>query len=303
MKSFVFIFCLFFSIISFSQELNCTVIVENESSNNKETENLINQDILDNLKSMIYDFMNSRRWTEDDFETEERINCSLVISITKMQSQGNFQATFQFQSSRTIYGTNYESGIFNFINKDVEFDYNIGQNLDFNENAYLSNLSSTLAFYAYMALAIDYDSFSELGGSIYYTKVLNIVTSAQSSGLPNWVKGKNTNNPYWLSDNANNPQLEKFRKGYYKYHRLAMDQLAEKPTEGQEIIITVLEDIQEVRKTVPVSIFIQSFLMSKDNELINVFKGSSKEIQQKAIKLLQQIDPVNAQKYMRIMQP
>ena len=95
MKSSVFIFCLFFSIISFSQELNCTVIVENESSNNKETENLINQDILDNLKSMIYDFMNSRRWTEDDFETEERINCSLVISITKMQSQGNFQATFQ----------------------------------------------------------------------------------------------------------------------------------------------------------------------------------------------------------------
>lgn len=252
---------------------------------------------------MIYDFMNTRRWTEDDFETEERINCNLVISITKMPRQGTFQATFQFQSSRTIYGTNYESGIFNFINKDVEFDYNVGQNLDFNENAYLSNLSSTLAFYAYMTLAIDYDSFSELGGSIYYTKILNIVTAAQSSGLPNWIKGKNTNNPYWLSENANNPQLEIFRKGYYKYHRLAMDQLAKKPTEGQEIILGVLKDIQEVRKIVPVSIFIQSFLMSKDNELINIFKGASKENQEKAVKLLQQIDPVNAQKYTKIMQP
>ncbi len=302
MKLYSFLILLLASIyVSIAQELNCTVLIDDEPAAQNSVR--IDKEITADLQNALYDFMNSRRWTGDDYESEERINCNLVVSITNMPQLGSFKANFQFQSSRTIYGTDYESAIFTFIDKDVEFVYATGQNLDFNENSYDNNLTAILAFYAYMTLGIDYDSFAELGGTEYYAKALDIVNTAQSSGLSNWLRGKNTNNRYWLSDNANNPQLENFRKGYYKYHRLAMDQLGSKPTEGQNIILSVLKDIEEIQRTVPVSIFIETFLSSKDQEIINVFKGASKEVKDKAIAVLQRIDPTNSQKYQNILKP
>ncbi|MCP4522099.1 MAG: DUF4835 family protein [Cytophagales bacterium] len=300
MKFVYTLFALFsLSIGAIAQELNCSVLVDDEPAAN--TSGRIDKEITADLQNALYDFMNSRRWTEDEFETEERINCNLVISITKMPSLGKFEANFQFQSSRTIYGTDYESPIFSFIDKSITFDYAVGQNLDYNENAYVSNLTSILAFYAYMTLAIDYDSFSELGGTSYYAKALDIVNTAQSSGLPNWTRGNNTNNRYWLADNATNPQLEDFRRGYYNYHRLAMDQLAAKPKESQELIIKVLETISKTQQVLPVSIFMVSFLSSKDAELINIFKNASPENKKKAVNLLRRIDPTNANKYQQIL--
>lgn len=302
MRLYTFLILFFASVyVSFAQELNCTVLIDDEPAAQNSVR--IDKEIISDLQSTLYDFMNSRRWTNDDFESEERINCNLVVSITNMPQLGNFKANFQFQSSRTIYGTDYESPIFTFIDKDVTFSYATGQNLDFNENSYDNNLTAVLAFYAYMTLGIDYDSFSELGGTAYYAKVLDIVNTAQSSGFSNWLRGKNTNNRYWLSDNSNNPQLENFRKGYYTYHRLAMDQLGSNPTEGQELIFSMLEDILKIQKIVPVSIFIETFLSSKDQELINIFKGASPEMKKKTIAVLEKIDPTNAQKYQNILKP
>ena len=281
-----------------AQELNCNVIIDYEQIQTQETQ------VIEVMRQAIWNFMNTRIWTNDDFQIEERITCNLVITLTGGNvNSGQYTANAQIQGSRTIYNTDYESLLLNFVDKNFSFQFQPGQDLQFNENIYQGELSSMLAFYAYMIIGLDYDSFGELSGTPYFEKVRTIVNAASSvtqGQSDGWEENKGPNNRYWLAENVNSPQMTPVRKEMYRYHRLAMDQLTVKPVESQKLILESLQEIQKVRRIVPVSIFIKNFFMCKTNELVNVFTGASQEVKSQSVQILRQVDPTNTENYMKI---
>ena len=172
------------------------------------------------MENAFSQFLNSRKWTNDEFQPEERIKCNINITLNQMPSIGSIEGTEQIQAARPIYNTNYESILMNFADRDWVFEYVEYQPLDFNENSYINNLTSMLAFYAYIILGLDYDSYSADGGNNFYQIAQNIVTNAQQSGRPGWSSLESNRNRYWLVENLTNAQINIMRKAWYRYHRL-----------------------------------------------------------------------------------
>ena len=254
------------------------------------------------MENAFSQFLNSRKWTNDDFLPEERIKCNINITLNNMPSIGNFEATVQIQAARPVYNTTYESILFNFADRDWVFEYVEYQPLDFNENSFINNLTSMLAFYAYIILGLDYDSFSENGGSYFYQIAQNIVTNAQQSGRPGWSSLESNRNRYWLAENLTNAQINIMRKGWYRYHRLGMDTYAENPDEARKIMLEMLEDIKEVTKVYVNPIIVISFFDAKHMELVNVFSGADINTKREAYNLLVELNPSKRERYSKIIQ-
>ena len=285
-----------------AQELNINVII---NSSNIQT-SAGDKTILTAAQTAITNFLNSTKFTDDVFDTPERIRGNLLITLTQIPALGQFQATAQVQSSRPIFGTGYESEVLNFIDQNFNFTYTTSQVMSFtSDNVFYSDLVSMLSFYAYMIIGMDYDTFSKQGGTKYFEKVRNIVNvsigSATVSG-PGWDQNASTNNRYWLSENINHVQLLPFRQGLYDYYRKAMDIYASKPADAHKVILDVLTKIQgcyNVKQ--PASVLIKSFFTAKSSELIFIFSDATPDIQQKAVAILKQIDPLNSDKYNSIL--
>lgn len=276
-----------------AQELNCRVIVAAEQV--QTTERAIFQE----MEVAFAEFMNTRKWTDDLFELEERINCNLIINISEMPGIGRFEASVQILSSRPIYNTDYESVLFNFADRDWTFEYVQSQPLQYNDNSFISNITSLLAYYAYIIIGLDSDSFEDLGGSPYYEKAWQAVTNAQQTGYPGWEQFSNNRNRnrYWLGENLLGNQMEPIRKAYYKYHRLGLDDLSEKPDEARKEILESLVLVQKANNTRPRSILTISFLDAKTDELAQIFsKGNLKE-RRDAYNILTNIDPTKSEDF------
>lgn len=204
-------------------------------------------------------FLNTRKWTNDSFKNYEKINGTLFLNITKMPSIGNFTANAQITSARPVYNTNYESVLLNFADREWEFEYIESMPLEYNDNTYISNLTSMLAFYAYIVLGMDYDSFAELGGTPYFQKALTVVNNAQPSNRPGWQALGSNRNRYALIENLNNPQMVELRKNTYRYHRLALDTFDKNPDQSRGIVLDVLKHLKTVWGIYPNAIFVVSF--------------------------------------------
>jgi hypothetical protein len=274
-------------ILSQAQELNCTVAI------NSTQVQTTDRNVFKDMKTGLEQFMNTRKWTSDNFKNYEKINCSMLITITKMPAIGSFSASVQVRSARPIYNTNYTSQLFNFADRDWEFEYIESQPLEYNDNAYTTNLTSMLAFYAYVIIGMDYDSFSELGGTPYFQKALAVVNNAQSSNRPGWQSLGSNRNRYWLQENLNNSQMVDLRKAVYSYHRLAMDTFDKNPDQGREIILKGLKDIKKVRDINPSSILVISFFDAKGKEITNLFSDGNIQIRKQAYDIIVGIDPSN----------
>lgn len=285
------LFFLLISTYAFSQELNCRVIVNAQQVETTE------RAIFTEMENDFAQFLNNRKWTNDEFQEEEIINCNLLITISEMPSIGRFRASVQVVSSRPVYGTSYETVLLNFADRDWDFEFLQSQPLQFNENAFINNISSLLAYYAYLIIAYDYDSFSELGGNPHYQRAFNIVNQAQQSGYPGWEQFNSTRNRYWMIENIQNPQLEPVRKGIYQYHRLGMDILDEQKEEAEKVILNVLTEIQKANRARPRSIITISFMDAKSSEIIQIFSKSSLAIRRQAYNLLSNIDPSRTDDY------
>ncbi|MTI20171.1 DUF4835 family protein, partial [Fulvivirga sp. RKSG066] len=168
-------------------------------------------------------------------------------------------------------------------------------------NIYTSNLTSLLAFYAYIMIGLDYDSFSELGGSPYYQTALNIATNAQSSNRPGWNTLGSTRNRYWLIENLTNSQMQAIRNGIYEYHRLGLDTFEKSPDQSRTTILEALKKLRTVRKTYPNSILVIAFLDAKSDELINIFSEGNIQVRRQAFEILSEIDPSKRSDYERII--
>jgi hypothetical protein len=276
-----------------AQELQCDVVV------NSEQVQYTDRQLFSDMQSRIFEFMNNRRWTEQAYRTDERIKCRLLINLTEMPEIGVFKANVQVVSVRPAYGTGYESTLFSFIDKDWTFQFNTSQILDFAENNYSSNLSSMLAFYAYMIIGMDNDSFGRLGGAPAFDKargVLNMAAS-QGAGYQGWKAFDSSRNRYWLIDNMQDPQFLPFREGLYNMHRQGLDIMVQDPEKARQSVLTVLTSMQRLQQQKPNSAVVRSFFDAKSDELVNMFKTAAPAQKQQAYTLLSQTDPTNSSKY------
>lgn len=282
---------LFITTVSFSQELNCRVIVNAQQVQTTE------RAIFAEMETEFAQFLNTTKWTNDAFEEEEVISCNLVITISEMPSVGVFRASVQVLSSRPVYGSSYESVIMNFADRDWDFEYVQSQPLRFNENTFTDNITSMLAYYAYMIIGFDYDTFSELGGTPHFENAFRIVNNAQQTNIVGWQQFNSVRNRYWLVENVQNPQLEPVRKALYNYHRNGLDVIADDREQAEKTILAALSDIQRANRARPRSILTISFMDAKSGELQQLFSESSLATRRQAYNLLSNIDPSRTDEY------
>jgi Domain of unknown function (DUF4835) len=258
---------------------------------------ITNKRAIDELEITMRDFLNNRKWSTDNYKTQERIDCSFILNITSWDGSSNFKAEAQIQSSRPIYGTTYGSTILNLSDKDFNFSYFEGQPLEFSDQIFMNNLSAILAYYAYTIIGLDYDSFSKLGGTPYYIKARNIVDNAQNTPFAGWKAFDNLRNRYWLIENLNNKSYTPVREILYEYHRNGLDLMAENSLKARKQILSLLPDFQKIEKQKQGSMLNQMFFTAKATELINVIEQANPQEKLKAFSILSEIDPANIGKY------
>ena len=277
----------------FGQELNCNVKINYEQVN-------VSADVFEKMELAITEFINSQRWTNDVFKPEERINCNIFININSANGTSSFESTMSIQASRPIYGTSYESSFFNFFDKNVGFTYQEDQPLYFVENAFTSNLTSVLAFYSYVILGHDYDTFSKMGGTRLYDKANETNSYAQQSPYPKgWnVDDKNSRNE--MIQDLTNTQFASYRNGLYLYHKTSMDNFQKNPGAVRANILKILEDQNKIFDVKQNSMLLRIFYMSKSIELVNIFSKANSVDKAKFLKLVGRLDPSNLTKYEKI---
>ncbi|MEP7128483.1 MAG: DUF4835 family protein [Chitinophagales bacterium] len=291
---FVFIF-LCCSAFCRAQELNCTVKVITAQLQTADPK------IFQTLQKSIYEFMNNRKWTNDNFSATERIECSILINITQEISSDKFGAQISVQSNRPIYSAGYNSTLLKWVDKDFQIQYTEYQPLEFNENNYLSNLTSVLAYYAYTIIGFDYDSFSPSAGTPYYQKAQSIVNAAQSSSEPGWKSYESLRNRYWLITNLLDTKFADVREVLYKYHREGLDKMFENTDQGRKAIDDCLNLLSKTGDNAPNSMIMQVLLQAKSDELVNIYSKATPQEKANAVQVLSKLDASNSSKYQAIM--
>lgn len=298
-KTILFILSILTFAATQAQELNCRVVVN--AYRIQTTERNVFQD----METTFSEFMNNRKWTEDEFTRDERINCNIIITLDpneSVPSSGRWGASVQIISSRPVYNTDYETVIFNFADRDFQFEYLQSQPLLFNSNTYTNNITSLLAYYAYTIIGMDYDTFSELGGTKYFQIANQIVANAQNSNYQGWSQFNSVRNRYWLSENLLSSNFEPLRKAMYNYHLNGLDIFTEKPEEARANILTGLRGIQTANQSRPRSILTISFLDAKAEELTQVFKQGEPTEKKQSFEILSKVDPSRTDTFKKIME-
>lgn len=268
-----------------AQELNFKVIV------NADQIQTTDRAVFKDMERAFANFLNTRKWTNDSYKNYEKINATLFLNITRMPSIGNFTANAQITSARPVYNTNYESVLLNFADREWVFEYIESLPLEYNDNTYISNLTSMLAFYAYIVLGMDYDSFSDMGGTPLFQRALTVVNNAQTSDRPGWQALGSNRNRYALIENLNNPQMVELRKNTYRYHRQALDTFEKTPDQSRQVVLNVLKNLKTVWTIYPNSIFVVSFFDTKATELVNIFSDGNLQVRREAYDILNSMDP------------
>jgi len=276
-----------------AQELNCTVDVVSP-----QIQDAAAQNVFKNMKDAIYQFMNTTKWTNDNFGPQEKIDCSIFINITSENSPSDFNATMQIQSSRPIYKTSQKSVQLNFQDINIDLVYQLNQPLLFNINTYSDNITSLLAFYAYMIIGTDYDTYSLNGGSPYYLKAQTVVINAQNSGYKGWNPQDGDQTRYWMVNNLlDESYYAPLRKAAYEYHRLGLDVMYQDPVKGRAEVIDALTQVQNVYNVRPANYNVQLFFNAKSSEIVNLFSEATNEEKTKVLGIVTAIDPTEIDKY------
>jgi hypothetical protein len=293
-------FCIIFHLSSFAQELNCQVQV-----NFSQVQGTDLKQVADQIQKAVYEFMNNSKWGKDQFLQQEKIDCSILIILEERSGSqlDVYKGRIQVQARRPVFGSSYYTPILNIEDQDFVFRYQQFQQLDFNLNVFQSNLTSVLAFYAYVILASDYDTFSPLGGSEYWQKAQIIVQNSQNADEPGWrPNDKNIRNRYWIAENALQPVFEGIRKCMYDYHRKGLDKMNENVEDARNEIYKALMLLKPVYQARPASFPLQLFFNAKRDEIINIFRGATPEEKNKILELLMLVDPANTTRYAKIQE-
>lgn len=294
-KSLFLTFFAFFSLLSLkAQELNCQVQVVHQKVTGA------NEELFRKMQRDIYDFLNNTHWTEHIYSPNEKIECSFLINIIKQNSSDQFEATLQVTSRRPVFNSSYNTSMFNFKEKESNFifRYSEGTSLEFNNNVF-NSLTSTLAFYAYIVLGIDYDSFAMLGGTEHFQKALKIANLGQSAGERGWLpyEDQKENNRYWLAEAFTNDIYQDLRRISYIYHRLGLDVMSDNVTSGRRVISESLQTMKKSYTRRPNALIYKLFFINKSEELIQIFKESQLTEKNLVYNILVEMDIANQSKY------
>ncbi len=297
-KLFILLFIAAFGLSSQAQELNFNVRI------NTQKLQTVDPKVFETLEQTIREFLNSQKWTDDIYDPEERINCNLVLTLQEETSPTSFKADLAIQASRPIYNSDSETPIFNHLDRDLFFNYQQFDPLIYSKTAFNGNLSSVLAFYAYIVLGLDYDSFSPLGGEEFFQLAQDAINNIPSSSTPSpfsgWTPSESNRNRYWLAENLLSPRVKPYRLAMYQYHRHGLDNMAENVDQGRATLASTFEDIEKVNQAYPNCMILQVFNATKASEIIEIFKIASLDEQNKVIRVMSRVDPSNASKYRRI---
>lgn len=297
MKKLVFIFIVLIITASgnaFSQEIRCRVNVQYSDIPDGD------KDLFNEMRKNIEEFMNSQVWTDNAFEEQEKIDMRINIRLLKQNSNKNFSASIQIQSSRPTFNSTYSSTIINYLDEKFNFQYEENQTIEFAENSYVSNLSSVLSFYAYIILGLDYDTFSQQGGTVFYQKAQNIANAANASGESGW-SSSDKENRYWLVENLLNSSYSGYRSAMYMYHRLGLDIMADKPVDGRKQIVEALTELEKIYRIKPSAFLLQIFFLAKKDEIIQIFSEGQPDEKQTVVATVKKMNPANASDYDKII--
>lgn len=288
---------LFFTLLnSPAQELNCLI-----SINTSQIQGTTNSEIFNTLRDALSDFMNGSVWTNNIYEVNERIETTLMLNITEEVTADVYKATLNIQVRRPVYGTSYNTVMLNFVDNEINFKYIENDPIEFSENSHISNLPSILAYYAYIIIGMDYDSFSPEGGTQYFKKAEKIVNNAQSSPDPGWkaFEDKGRKNRYWLINNIIDVDYRPLRNFLYTYHRLGLDVMDKAVDQGRIVIKEALIDLERFYKDKPdpFMYFYQLVISAKSEEIVQVFSEAPPQDKTRIYTLMTTIDPGNIRKY------
>lgn len=289
------LFCLTTRIVRLqAQEFNFDVSVSTAQVSGTD------QRVFEALKEGVINFMNNRVWTNVAFKPEERIEGAIVINV-KSRTDNIIEAELNIALRRPAYKTNYNTPLLNYIDDDFVFEYIESQPLDFSENTYMSNLTSTLAFYAYYCLGLYFDSFGLYGGDPFFKSAEQVVISAQSAAESGWKAFDDKRNRYWLSENMINSAYKPLRQYMYEYHRLGIDNMSTKQEEGRAAITKSLDYLKQIYSERPTLLFLQVINDTKRSEWKSVYTEGSQQEKTKAVNVLREIDPSHATEYEDIL--
>ena len=288
-----------------AQELSATVTIQSNKVDNQVDPKLFSQ-----LQIQLRDFINQRKWTNDNFSLEEKIDCSFYLTIESVVSPGVFDAKLSIISNRPVYNANYTSSLLNMQDASFTFKYQLSQPIEFNENrvqgadALEANLTATLAYYVYVILGLDYDSISLKGGAPYFSKALNIVYNApEGSGIAGWKSYDGQRNRYVFIDNLTKSGYDPIHQILFSYYREGLDQMAEKPEIAKTAVLNALMSMQELTDADNTNMMIVPILMQgKFTEITGLFSNADKTIKKQVLTTLSSIDIANLNKYKEILE-
>jgi hypothetical protein len=277
---------LFISFISLgmANELNCKVTVNSDQIAGT------SKSVFTTLEKSITEFMNERQWTDHEYSVEERIECSMMILVNNYNN-GYFNCNIQVNANRPVYGTNYKSPIYSFNDVNFAFNYNENDPLNFDENSFSDNLTAVLAYYAYMIIATDLDTFSSMGGTLIYKKAESIVNQAQSTNTKGWRAFEDGRNRYALITSIVDDIAKPYREYLYTYHRLGLDEMTLSPDKSRNKINDKLTILKEIYKERPSNIIVSEFAETKLDELINVYSKATPTERKNAYDILSYLVP------------
>ena len=234
--------------------------------------------VFSSLETAIKELINNTKWTDDIYEQNERITGSIQLTIKSEVSTTGFSGELAIQASRPVYGTDYTTPIFTHLDRDVQFSYEQFQPLQFVKNSFSDNLTASLAYYVYVILGMDYDSFAPQGGEQFWQLAQDIYNTVPSSAKGEWQgKELGNKNRYWFVENFLSPRLKNFRQGIYEYHRLGLDAASTDVNRCKAAIMQCLERLDEAHQAYPNTLAIRSFSVTKGDEMINILKNGTDE--------------------------
>jgi len=290
---------IFFLSVARSQEIQSRItVVSNKIST------VTDKKVFQTLQTVLTNFVNNRKWTNDAFQQNEKINCNFLINLEKEVGDHVYEASLTVQAARPVYNTTYESPLINFQDDKFAFRYQEFQPIEFNENRVqgsdpvAANLTAVLAYYVYIILGMDYDSYSLRGGDPYFQKAWNIVNNAPEGGaIKGWKQFDGSRNRYFLAENINNSRYALMHDAIYAYYRNGLDAFYGNEDEGRNGILNCLNFLNTLNTESPNSMVLQFFFQGKSNEMIKIFSKANPDIKKRASDLLVKLDITNASAY------
>lgn len=279
-----------------AQELQCEVRVSSNKIQGSD------RTIYQNLQNSLHEFINNTKFTEINFRQAEKIECSMLVDVTSRE--GNyFTAEISLALRRPVFKSNYSTPLFNYIDRRFYFEYMDGQPLDFNPNSFISNLTSTIGFYVYVFLGLDFDSFSPNGGDPFFAIAENIANTApQEADSENGWSSSGRNNRHAIISDINNQSYQPLRQFLYEYHRHGLDIMADNPEQGREAILGSLGNLQSVYERNSMCYFLQLIVESKRDEIIQVFSQGDMKFRTEAANIMKAVDPSQSSRYDAMLQ-